>query len=91
MVPIGVRYSRSTIAAKVFVEVPLVHWVTSMIFHVSPALGALGVLHPPDPSVLLVLILGAVVYGLVGGVVRELFVAYSGPSSSSSTLRREAK
>jgi hypothetical protein len=36
-----------------------VHWVVSTVFCVPPALGMLGVLQPPDPSVLLILILGA--------------------------------
>jgi hypothetical protein len=37
-------------------------------------LGALGVLQPPNPSVLLVLILGGVRRRLVGRHVREWFV-----------------
>jgi hypothetical protein len=53
---------------------PLVHWIASAIFRVPPALGALGIFHPPDPSVLLVLVLGGVCHGLIGRHVRELFV-----------------
>jgi hypothetical protein len=48
------------------------------IFHVPPALGALGVLHPSDPSVLLVLVLQGVNCGLVGRDVRELLVVVLG-------------
>jgi hypothetical protein len=39
------------------VQVHLVQWVACEVFHVLPALGMLGVLQPPDPSVLLVLAL----------------------------------
>jgi hypothetical protein len=59
---------------KSVIEVPFVHWITSTIFHVPLALGALGVLHPPDPSVLLVLVLRGISCGLVGRDVRELLV-----------------
>jgi hypothetical protein len=45
-----------------------------VIFRVPPALGALGILQPSDPSVLLVLNLGGVCHGLVSRHVRELFV-----------------
>jgi hypothetical protein len=58
MAPIGVWYSRSATAAKALLRSLLVHWVTSVILRVPPVLGALGILHSPDPSVLLILILG---------------------------------
>jgi hypothetical protein len=59
---------------KSVVEVPLVYWIASTIFHVPPALGTLGILHPPDPSVLLVLVLGGICRGLIGRDIRELFI-----------------
>jgi hypothetical protein len=61
-----------------------------VIFRVPPALGALGVLHPPDPSVLLVVILGGVRYGLVSQDVHELLVAVlGGPARRPHALQRE--
>jgi hypothetical protein len=45
---------------KSIVELPLVHWVASVVFRVPPALGALGILQPLDPSMLLIFILGGV-------------------------------
>jgi hypothetical protein len=63
MAPIGVRYSRSTVAAKVLLRFLLVHWIVSAIFRGPPALGALGILDPPDPLVLLVLVLGVSAVG----------------------------
>jgi hypothetical protein len=66
MKPISVRYSRSAAAAKSVVEIPLVHWVAGAVFLIPLALGTLGVLHPPDPSVLLEFIQGSVSYRLIG-------------------------
>jgi hypothetical protein len=47
---------------KGIVEIP---WFASAILRVASALSVLGVLCPPDPSVLLVFILGSVSYGLI--------------------------
>jgi hypothetical protein len=68
-------------------EIPLVHWIASAIFRVSPALGALGFLHLSDPSVLT---LGASALGSSAEMSASCSSLYSGPSSSSSMLRREA-
>jgi hypothetical protein len=48
---------------KSVVEIP---WFAGVIMRVAPALGALGVLYPPNTSVLLVFILGSVSCRLVG-------------------------
>jgi hypothetical protein len=61
-----------------------------VIFHVPPALGTLGVLSPPDPSVLLILVLGASAMGSSADTFASRSSSYSGPSSLSSVLRREA-
>jgi hypothetical protein len=45
-----------------------------VIFLVPPALGALVILHPPNPSVLLVLVLVGICYRLVSRDVCELFI-----------------
>jgi hypothetical protein len=71
MKPISVRYSRSAAAAKSVVEIPLVHWVAGAVFLIPLALGTLGVLHPLDPSILLVLILRGIRRTLDGGHVLE--------------------
>jgi hypothetical protein len=48
---------------KSVVKIP---WFAGAVLRVVLALSTLGVLCPPGPSVLLVLILGRVSYGLVG-------------------------
>jgi hypothetical protein len=48
---------------KSVVKIP---WFAGTILRAAPALSALGVLCPPDPSVLLVFILGSVSCGLIG-------------------------
>jgi hypothetical protein len=50
----------------------------SAIFQVPPALGALGVLQPPDPLVVLVLILGGISCGLICRDIRELLIVVFG-------------
>jgi hypothetical protein len=59
---------------KSVVYIPLVHWVTGSILRIAMALGALGVVRPPDPSVLLVFVLGSISCGLNGRDIRELLV-----------------
>jgi hypothetical protein len=49
-----------------------------MIFRIPPALGRIGFLHPPNPSVLLVLVLGGLSYAPIGRDVRELLVTIIG-------------
>jgi hypothetical protein len=48
---------------KTVVKIP---WCASAVLRVAPALSALGILCPPDPSVLLVFILGSISCGLIG-------------------------
>jgi hypothetical protein len=50
----------------------------SVIFYIPPTLGTLSILHPLDPSVLLVLILGGVSCGLIGRDVCKLLVVILG-------------
>jgi hypothetical protein len=48
---------------KSIVKIP---WFAGAVQRIAPALSALGILCPPDPSVLLIFILGSVNYGLIG-------------------------
>jgi hypothetical protein len=43
-----------------------IHWYAGAILHVAPALSALGILCPQDPSVPLIFILGSISYGFMG-------------------------
>jgi hypothetical protein len=47
---------------KSVVKIP---WFSGAILRVAPALSALGILYLPDPSVLLVFILGSISCGLI--------------------------
>jgi hypothetical protein len=55
-----------------------VYWIASEIFRVPPAQGTLSVLQLPDPSVLLVLILGGIRRRLIGRHVHEYFIIVLG-------------
>jgi hypothetical protein len=48
---------------KSIVEIPLVHRVAGANLRIPPVLGALGILYPPNPLVLLIFILGVLAMG----------------------------